>query len=234
MFRRLRKYLEEFVYAGMDGSVTTFAIVAGAAGAGLSSQVVLILGFANLLADGFSMSVGAYLSAKSERENMLKHRKTEMKEIIENPASEEDEIRTIYRRKGFSGELLEKVVQTIIRDKSRWVDEMMKDELHLIEEKKTPFKKGLSTYISFILVGLFPLGAYLVDLADPLLPSALFPISTCMTILAFIIIGALKGQLNNANLLRSISETAILGIVAALFAYVTGTLLKELINGRPA
>jgi VIT1/CCC1 family predicted Fe2+/Mn2+ transporter len=63
---RYEKYLGPFVYGGIDGSITTFAVVAGAVGAGLNSSVIIILGFANLLADGFSMSIGAYLSSKSE------------------------------------------------------------------------------------------------------------------------------------------------------------------------
>lgn len=58
-------YLKEFVYGGIDGCVTTFAIVAGATGAGLGSGIIIVLGFANLIADGFSMSVGNYLSVKS-------------------------------------------------------------------------------------------------------------------------------------------------------------------------
>lgn len=62
------KYLPEFVYGSIDGSVTTFAVVAGSVGAGLDSGIILILGFANLLADGLSMSVGAYLAQKTRRE----------------------------------------------------------------------------------------------------------------------------------------------------------------------
>jgi VIT1/CCC1 family predicted Fe2+/Mn2+ transporter len=69
----LESYLGEFVYGAIDGTVTTFAVVAGAAGAGLSSAVVVILGFANLVGDGFSMGASSYLSAKSKRD--LKIRK---------------------------------------------------------------------------------------------------------------------------------------------------------------
>jgi len=61
-------YLPDFVYGSIDGVITTFAIVAGVVGGGLSSGVVLVLGFANLLADGFSMAASDYLSAKSDHE----------------------------------------------------------------------------------------------------------------------------------------------------------------------
>lgn len=74
MKQKFEQYLGEFVYGATDGTVTTFAVVAGAAGAGLSSKVIVILGFANLIADGFSMGASAYLSAKSERDlNLKKH-----------------------------------------------------------------------------------------------------------------------------------------------------------------
>ena len=73
-FRKLQEYLGEFVYGGIDGAVTTFAVVAGGFGADLDPGIIIILGFANLLADGFSMSIGAYLSAKSDNENYKKTR----------------------------------------------------------------------------------------------------------------------------------------------------------------
>jgi vacuolar iron transporter family protein len=66
--RHIEDYLREFVYGGIDGAVTTFAVVAGATGARFDTKVIVVLGFANLFADGFSMSVGSYLSTKSEHE----------------------------------------------------------------------------------------------------------------------------------------------------------------------
>jgi predicted membrane protein (TIGR00267 family) len=68
MLKKIENNLREFVYGGMDGAVTTFAVVTGAAGANFSTQVILILGFANVLADGFSMAVGSYLSEKSDQQ----------------------------------------------------------------------------------------------------------------------------------------------------------------------
>src|SRR3989344_4916615 len=68
-----RKYLPEFIYGGIDGTVTTFAVVAGSLGASLSTSILLILGFANLIADGFSMAVANYLSVKSQTELHRRH-----------------------------------------------------------------------------------------------------------------------------------------------------------------
>jgi VIT1/CCC1 family predicted Fe2+/Mn2+ transporter len=63
-----RRYLPEFVYGGTDGSITTFAVVAGSMGAALSPGIIIILGFANLVADGFSMAISNYLSVKSQHD----------------------------------------------------------------------------------------------------------------------------------------------------------------------
>ena len=160
-FGKLQEYLKEFVYGGIDGAVTTFAVVAGGYGANLDTGILLILGFANLLADGFSMSVGAYLAAKSERDNYDKHEKIEYWEIENLPEIERAEIEEIYANKGFKGELLQQVVDHICADQKLWVDEMMKDELGMMRDTKSPFKIGLATFASFILIGLIPLTVYL-------------------------------------------------------------------------
>lgn len=113
-----------------DGIVTTFAVVAGATGAYLSPGIVLIMGFANLLADGFSMAVGNYLAARSQQEYWVEEREREAWEVEQLPAAEQEEIRRLYRRKGFEGEVLESIVKTITGDKQRWLDEMMREELN--------------------------------------------------------------------------------------------------------
>lgn len=96
---RLTKYLPEFVYGGIDGLVTTFAVVAGATGANLDLSIVLILGFANLFADGFSMSVGAFMANKSEHDSYHKNLATEYREIEHLRDKEVQEIRDIYAAK---------------------------------------------------------------------------------------------------------------------------------------
>ena len=90
-------YLSDFVYGGIDGSVTTFAVVAGIVGASLSPSIVLILGFANLFADGFSMAVGNYLSTKSKKEYIEKIRKAEEVSVHRIPDEEREEIKEIFK-----------------------------------------------------------------------------------------------------------------------------------------
>lgn len=222
---RFQDYLGEFVYGGIDGSVTTFAVVAGSAGAGLSSEVIIILGFANLIADGFAMSVGSYLSTKSEKENYQKHKAVEYWEVDHLPEKEKEEIREIYQAKGFQGELLEQIVDVITEDKDRWVDVMMKEELEMSEETKSPLAMGAVTFASFLFFGFIPLLIYVIDyLGD--INSNRFLISSILTGLTFGLIGYLKAVVNATKVVRSVLETLFLGGAAAVLAYYVGDVLE--------
>lgn len=223
-------YIGEFVYGGIDGSVTTFAVVAGSAGAGLDSSVIIILGFANLIADGFAMSVGSYLSNKSEQQNYEKHERIEYWEVEHLPEKEREEIREIYAAKGFEGELLEQVVDVITADKDRWVDVMMKEELNMMREEKSPLAMGAMTFVSFVLVGFIPLIAYLWDYSASADSAHLFKISIALTSLAFVGIGWLKSIVAQTSRIRSISETLFLGAAAAVLSYIVGSWLESLIH----
>ncbi|MCT4580024.1 MAG: VIT1/CCC1 transporter family protein [Flavobacteriales bacterium] len=226
---KYQEYLGEFVYGGIDGSITTFAVVAGAAGASLDSSIILIMGFANLFADGFSMSIGAYLAAKSEKEFYKNQERIEYWEVDNIPDKEREEIKEIYRRKGFEGKLLEQVVEVITADKKRWVDVMMKEELELIEDKKSPFKIGLVTFLSFFVLGLIPLLIYVIDYISPLEINLLF-VSSLLTLLMFFFIGYFKGLINQVNKYRSALETFLMGGVAAFVAYYVGFFIDNLIR----
>lgn len=223
------KYLGEFVYGGIDGCVTTFAVVAGAAGADLNAQVIIILGFANLFADGFAMSVGAYLSAKTQAATFDKHKKIEYWEVDNIPEDEREEIRQIYSEKGFEGELLEQIVEVITGDRERWVGVMMKEELELIEESRSPFMIGLATYFSFILIGLIPLSVYVKDLFSAV-DGNLFEYSAILTGGGFVLVGMLKSRLTNTSVFRGVVETLALGAIAAFVAYYVGDFLEQLIT----
>ncbi len=226
---RFEKYLGEFVYGGIDGCVTTFAVVAGAVGAGLNSGIIIILGFANLLADGFAMSVGAYLSFRSEREKYNKHKKIEYWEVDNLRESEVEEIREIYKGKGFDGELLEQIVEVITEDKDRWVNEMMKEELEMIEDQRNPVIIGLVTFISFFIIGLIPLTVYVIEYTIGF-NSDLFFWSSILTAAGFMIIGGLKAQVTQNTIWKGILETLLLGMVAALVAYFVGDFLENIVE----
>jgi VIT1/CCC1 family predicted Fe2+/Mn2+ transporter len=225
---KYQDYLGEFVYGGIDGCVTTFAVVAGAVGAGLDSAIIIILGFANLLADGFAMSVGAYLSTKSNIDYYNRYKKIEYWEVDNMPEKEKEEVREIYEAKGFEGALLDKVVEVITADKDRWVEVMMKEELEMQGEMKSPFKVGLATYLSFLLVGIIPLIVYVWDYVSEF-PGSVFLTSSILTGLSFISIGFLKSYVTHTSRTKGIIETLILGVLAALVAYFVGDVIEQII-----
>lgn len=230
VFGKLQKYLGEFVYGGIDGSVTTFAVVAGAAGAHLDGVIIIILGMANLIADGFSMSVGAYLSKKSEIQQYERHRKIEFWEIEQWPEKEKEEIREIYSNKGLKGKLLDEIVEVITSDKDIWVEEMMQGEHEWIVEKKSPFAIGLATFVSFFIVGFLPLLVYIlhqfgVDFRE----ENLLLMATSLTMIGFGVIGYLKSFVTQTSAVRGMAETVGLGTIAALLAYFTGSFLEQII-----
>ncbi len=222
-----KDYISEFVYGGIDGAVTTFAVVASAAGAGAEIQWVLIFGFANLIADGFSMSVGNYFAAKSDRDTFEKHKAIEYWEIDNLRQMEVQEIRDIYASKGFKGELLEKVVEVITADKDVWVDTMMKEELEMSKDARSPFSTALATFISFNVVGLIPLLIYVMAVFTTIDESMLFPISCVGTGIAMAIVGYLRGIVTHINPWKSIFQTLLLGGLAAFLAYYVGELLAR-------
>ena len=225
---KFETYLPEFVYGSIDGIVTTFAVVAGASGAGLSVNIILILGLANLFADGLSMSIGSYLSKKAERDSYNKHIMIEKWEVENMPDVERKEVEEIFRAKGFTGEELQMVVNRITSNKQVWVETMMKDELGLSPEGKSPFKSGLSTLGAFIIAGVIPLATYLVGYSNEV-PVDAFILSCSVTSLAFVLIAYIKTYVTKIGFLRSVSETLILGIAAAAVAYFVGDFIESIL-----
>ncbi|HLG23770.1 MAG TPA: VIT1/CCC1 transporter family protein [Candidatus Nanoarchaeia archaeon] len=220
------QYLGEFVYGAMDGTITTFAVVAGATGASLSPGVVLVLGFANLLGDGFSMASGSYLSEKADQDYVEKERKREEWEIETVPEGEREEIRQIFKKKGFKGKDLEKAVKIITSDKKVWVDTMMADELGLIGSAKRPFKTALSTFLGFIIIGVIPLLTYIFSFFSEFFRENSFPIAIGMTIVALITIGVIKAAVVKKELWKSVVEALFVGGAAAIIAYYVGLFLR--------
>ena len=219
-------YISEFVYGGIDGSVTTFAVVTGATGALLSPSVILILGFANLFADGFSMAVSNYLSRKSEIELVQKFKKQEEWEIENKPKEETREVKEIYRKKGFSGIVLEKIVKKITSDKKIWVNTMLKDELNIAESERPPIKTALATYFSFIVIGFIPLLSYVAALFNSKILAYQFPLSILLTASAFGFIGTVKGKLVKGSPIRGAIETIFVGSIAAAIAFFIGMFIR--------
>jgi len=222
------RYLGDFVFGAIDGAVTTFAVVCGSAGAGLSSSVAVVLGLANILADGFSMAVGNYLSTKSEHELLARARRHEERHIDRNPEGEREEIRQIFRTKGFEGDLLESITDTITEERERWVNTMLTEELGLRLEPAKPMRAAGATFSAFLLAGMVPLVP--LFFANKLSQNDVFLISAIATAATFAIIGLFKGRVSEQPVLRSVMETLLIGGSAAVLAFLAGTVLQGLVD----
>ncbi|MEM3064003.1 MAG: VIT1/CCC1 transporter family protein [Candidatus Nitrosotenuis sp.] len=226
----MKWHFEDFVYGAFDGSVTTFAVVAGAIGASLSPMIVVILGFANLFADGFSMAVGSYQATKARIEFIEKERKREEWEIDHMAESEKQEIRDIYAKKGFTSELLDEIVKVITTRRKVWVDTMMKEELGLIEDDKKPIHAATSTILGFTSIGLIPLVPFVMMFVLGNNSQHGFSYSVVFTSMAFFIIGIIKGSVVKKPLLRSGLITLLIGAIAAGVSYLVGNLLGNIVR----
>lgn len=224
---RKPSYLRDAILGGIDGCVTTFAVVASVAGAGLPGLVALSLGLASLIADGFSMGVSNYQGVKSDRDAVDQARRTENRHIRQAPDGEREEIRQIFARKGFEGDVLERIVTTISADESLWVDTMLREEHGLEVEGANPTRAALWTFAAFVLVGAVPLIPFLlpalgIDIA--------FAISSTLTALTFFGIGFMKGVVLGEGRWRSGIETLLMGGGAAIIAYLVGGVFEPMMT----
>jgi VIT1/CCC1 family predicted Fe2+/Mn2+ transporter len=215
-------YLRDWVYGGVDGAVTTFAVVSGVVGAELPLRVILILGAANLLADGVSMAAANWLGTRAEHEERAHVEAIERRHIADVPEGEREEVRQIFRAKGLEGDLLERVVETITADHERWVRTMVTEEYGLVADVRSPWLAALSTFGAFVLCGLVPLVPFVVD------ARAAFPLAAATTGLVFFAIGSLKSRWSPRAWWRSGLETLAVGAAAASVAYAVGAALAGL------
>ena len=205
--------IENFVYGAIDGAVTTFAVVAAVVGALLSPSIIVILGFANLFADGFSMAIGNYLAVKTHNEYVARERKKEEWEIDNLIEEEKQEIRDIYINKGFKEELLEEVVRIITGRRKVWIDTMMREELGLIEDKNSPMVNAVNTFSGFNIS----------------ISNAFF-YSIIATASSFFLIGSIRGKVVQKPMVSSGFNTLLIGGTAAVVSYVVGHLLSTVVH----
>jgi VIT1/CCC1 family predicted Fe2+/Mn2+ transporter len=216
-------YLRDWIYGGIDGAVTTFAVVSGVAGAQLSPWIILALGFANLFADGFSMAASNFLGTKAEQDDFCRLEEIENRHIDLAPEGEREEVRQIFQLKGFAGEDLERIVRLVTADRKRWISTMLTEEYGLPREIRSSWMAALSTFSAFLFCGLVPLLPFLFRITNAL------QVSMLMTAVVFIAIGSAKSRWSTVSWWRSGLTTLFVGAIAAVLAYATGVLLKTLL-----
>lgn len=215
--------LSDIILGGQDGLVNVLGVILGVAGATAEARVVLAGGLACALAESLSMAAVAYTSKQAERAHYESERAREQRHIERVPFLERDEVREIYRRKGFDGELLDRIVATITSDRDTWVEVMLTEE-HGLSRGGTarPLR-------SAIVVG----AAAALGSLIPLLPFLVFPVGPAVwlsSILAACVlfgIGAYKAVLTVGNWMRSGLELATIGMLAAFVGYGIGLLFQK-------
>jgi len=220
------KYIGDVVYGGLDGIITTFAVVSGVAGAELGASIILILGIANLLADGFSMGTGDYLSTKSEREYYARERQHQAERIAASPDEERTRLQALYEHNGYTTDDAASMVEIQARNPDRWVNAVMIEDRGMLQEDGNPFYNALATFLAFVVAGLLPLIIYLIGLVTPIQPSVSFAISLFLSGVALFTLGAAKVFVTGMNPIRSGIEMLTVGGFAAFVAYVIGAALK--------
>lgn len=221
-------WLPDFVYGGIDGAVTTFAVVAGVEGASLSVPIILILGFANLFGDGFSMASGKYLSDKANQEQYEKIRNRELKHIRENITHKDKELDRIISRYGFTGKDLASAKKVFQSNPEALVDLIMRNEYNMTQENIDPRKGAIATFMSFILVGLIPLVVYVFKPLLPIDDQQTFIATIIATLVALFSVGAIKSRFTERHWTLSGLDTVLVGGLAALIAYFVGYFLKDI------
>jgi len=220
-------YLRDFVYGAIDGIVTTFAVVAGVAGAGLEDRVVIILGAANLFADGFSMAMSNLLGSRAEAQQRARARQEEERHIRLIPEGEREEIRQIYAMKGLEGETLEAVVDAITADRELWLNTMITEELGYAPSERSPARAAGTTFAAFVALGSIPLLVFAAQDALSIDVEAPFAWSAVLAGAAFFAVGTFKARFVEQAWWKAGAETLALGGIAAGLAYVVGIVLQN-------
>lgn len=226
----LADYFKEVIYGGIDGIVTTFAVVAGFAGAALSNEtttqlsflVVLLFGLANLFADAASMGLGNFLSVRSEQDLYRAARRREERKITADPDGEHTDTVALMMEKGFSQADAETLAGIYRTNDEYWLDFMMTHKQEMSDPRgENPVFTGLATFLSFMVFGAIPLLPFiLMEEGDP---SAAFMLSILGTFVALVLLGLLKWRVVGSRFAASLFEVVAVGGTAAILAYFVGT-----------
>jgi vacuolar iron transporter family protein len=238
--KKAGKYLKPMIYGALDGIITTFAVVAGVVGGNLAVEVVIVLGFANLLADGLSMGMGDTLSSLAENDYVRLEYEREMWETDNYLEGEQREMIELYEAKGMSHEDASAVVLTMSKYKKIFVDTMMVEELELMppdDDKWEPYKSGAITFGSFLLFGSIPLIFYVVTIAVNIDDASgfewlTFVLASIVTGMTMFTLGALKTRFTAEPWWRGGALMLFNGALAAAASYLISYVLSIIVGAQ--
>jgi predicted membrane protein (TIGR00267 family) len=214
--------LSDVILGGQDGLVSILGLMLGLAAATRSTRIIIAGGLATIFAETLSMSAVAYTSKMAARDHYAAEREREVKEIEEVPEIERQEIVDIYSAKGFTGKLLDDIVDHITANDKLWIETMMRDELNLLPVLKRDVYNytvvvGISTFSGAIL----PLIPFFFLAVHPALVTALI-----ISIVVLAAIGIYKANMTLGKPLKSALQMVIIGMGAAFAGYLIGLIFK--------
>jgi len=225
------EYLRDAVFGAVDGTVTTFAVVAGAVGAGLDGAVVVVLGLANLIADGFSMAISSYLATQADAHQRALAREEAMEAVSASPDDERAQLRQAYIDRGISAEAADVIVAELTANRETWVDTIVREQSGPPDGVSRARVGASVTFLAFLAAGAIPLVVFILDALGIRIGVGLFVESSVATAITFFIVGAVKGIVVERPWWRDGLETLALGGAAATLAYVVGWLLRGVAEG---
>ncbi len=220
------KFLRNAIFGMNDGLVSTLALMAGLAGAAMGKEVIVIAGLAEMIAGAISMSLGTYISTKSQLEFYGEEIEKEKKDLNESPGMEKDQVREIYRRKGFVGKDLDSVVERLTANKKRWLNILVNEELGLNNSKmENAWVSGIVMFFAFIFGAFVPLSSFVFVPLD-------FALKTAMasSLLLLFFVGAGKTHFTGSNWIKSGFEMVFVGILATGVAYYLGEFVSGYVS----
>ena len=228
---KVSTYVRELIYGGVDGTITTFAVVAGFSGAALSNEtttqlsftMVLLFGLANLFADGVSMGLGNFLAVRSEKSLYCSIRAKEEQESVDHEDLETKETKAILLKRGFSESDAQTLTTIYKKNDPYWIDFLMVNELKIPDPTdENPLYTGLATFVAFIFFGFIPLIPFV--LMGSFEESTAFEYSALGAGISLVLLGVCKWKIVGTRLVKSVGEIVIVGGAAATIAFLVGSL----------
>lgn len=227
--------IKSVVLGGLDGIITTFAIVCAVAGSGeLGSKVVIMMGVANLVADAISMGLGDYLSEKAEMEYVAQEQAREQWEMDNFIEGEISEMADIYVQKGFTRPNALDILNRMVLNRQFFLEHMMVQEIGVmpVDENAQPALKGAVTFTSFICCGSVPLLVY-IGLYDSIEKDVVFSIASGAVSLTLFSLGCLKAKLIQQDPVAIVKSGVVMflnGAFACSTSYLLGWSLESLLD----
>jgi VIT1/CCC1 family predicted Fe2+/Mn2+ transporter len=213
-------WIRDATLGANDGLVSILTLLAGVAAANVRGSTVLIAGLAGLVAGAISMAVGAYVSAKAYRSYYRAELRREVEEMREKPDVEREEIREIYRERGFEGELLERVVETITSNPRTWLKVMMSEELGLSPQFGRPLGAAAVVFVAFLIGGIVPVVPFFFTEGSVALLTAFLG-----TAAALMVAGGIRSRYTGERPLVAGLELVLMAAIGFGAAYLIGRLV---------